>query len=381
MDRLIDSIEKTLRSSDMPGLVRFIDLSIDAAQRDEYLTAIDRILASGQFLNSPEGAAFEKDMAAFCGVPYVVGVGSGTAALFLALKALRIGSGDEVILPALSFVGTANAVAAVGATPIFVDVRTDLLMDPDGIEAAITSKTKAIMPVHFTGNVCDMDSVLSIAKRHALPVVEDAAPAFGATFRGKKAGTFGILGCFSMNPMKVLGGIGEAGAVLASSAELFGKLQELRYHGIRNKDICVEVSLNERLDAVQAAVLAIRLRHHDRRLAKRRRIAERYGARLGNVVTIPEVSAFVESAWYHYTILCDRRDDLMRALEVERIESRVYHARLMPAHPVFAVDPARFAVGSRIVDRILCLPMHEKLRDDEVDRVIEAVSKFYGRPS
>ena len=365
----------------MAELVRFINLSVDDAERREYLKVIDQVLASGQFLNSSECERFETGVAKYCDAAYAVGVASGTAALYLALKCLRIGPGDEVIMPALSFVGTANAVAAVGATPVFVDIRNDLLIDPSAIESAITKNTKAIMPVQFTGNIGDMDAIGSIARRHSIPIVEDAAPAFGATYRGKKAGTFGILGCFSMNPMKVLGAVGEAGAILTQSEQMREKLMELRYHGIKGKEICLDVSTNGRLDAIQSAVLSIRLRSHEERLERRRHIAERYASRLSNIVELPKVNAEVRPAWYHYTILCDCRDDLMKALENDKIESRIYHSRLMPAHPPFASDLDRFKIGRAIVDRILCLPMHEKLRDDEVDRVADSISRFYGRPS
>jgi dTDP-4-amino-4,6-dideoxygalactose transaminase len=284
-----------------------------------------------------------------------------------------------VILPVLSFVGTANAVTAVGAQPVFVDIRDDLLIDPATVEPAITTRTKVIMPVHFTGSVCNMEALAAIAQRHAIDIVEDAAPAFGATYRGRKAGTFGPLGCFSMNPMKVLGAVGEAGAIAVQLEALSAQLRELRYHGMRDKEICVSPSVNARLDAMQAAILSIRLRTLDAALDRRAAIAQRYSAQISGVMQVPRPAPDVRPAWYHYAILCDRRAELARALEVEGIESRVYHSRLMPEHPPYARDLSCFPVGRRVVDQILCLPMHEKLHDDEVDRVAEAVMRFYGR--
>jgi dTDP-4-amino-4,6-dideoxygalactose transaminase len=366
------------KPSEANTLIRFMDLSVDAVPRRKYLDAIDSILRTGILVNGPEVEAFEKQVAAYCRTANAIGVGSGTAALYLALRALRIGPGDEVILPALSFVGTANAIAAVGARAIFVDVRTDLLIDSAGIEAAITPKTKALMPVHFTGNVCNMDAITDIARRRSIVIIEDAAPAFGAMYDGKKAGTFGPLGCFSMNPMKVLGGIGEAGVVVTSSGSLASKLRELRYHGIRDKDLCLDVSINGRLDTIQAAILSMRLQRLEQNLSRREVIARLYANRLADIVGVPEVARKVRHAWYHYTILCDRRDDLARALQAKGIETRIYHSRLMPGHPAHAGELDRYPVGRKIVDKILCLPMHGKLDDDHVNRIADVIAEFYG---
>jgi dTDP-4-amino-4,6-dideoxygalactose transaminase len=360
-----------------PGKIRFLDLSVEEGERRRYLAAIDKILASGMILNGPELETFEREVAAYCGAFDAVGCGSGTAALYLALRGLCIGPGDEVILPALSFVGTANAVAAVGARPVFVDIRRDMLIDPAKVDEAITARTKAIMPVHFNGNVCDMVALTEISERRSIPIVEDAAPAFGASYRGQKAGTFGPLGCFSMNPMKVLGGIGEAGVVCAQTAELASRLRELRYHGMRNKEVCIDVSLNARLDTIQAAVLSIRLQSIEDNLKRRNVVARRYTAHLSNVVEVPRPAGDVRSAWYSYAILCERRDALAAALASQGIECKIYHPTLMPGHPAHAADVSRFPVGQRVVDQILCLPIHHKLSALDVDRVSDAVIGFY----
>jgi dTDP-4-amino-4,6-dideoxygalactose transaminase len=361
----------------MTKLVRFLDLSVQEDERREFLRAVDAILQSGIILNGPEVEEFECLAAKYCNVAFAVGVGSGTAALYVALKCLHIGPGDEVIVPALSFVGTANAIAAVGAVPVFVDVREDLLINPEAIEAAITQRTRAIMPVQFTGNVCDMDLIRGIAERNALPVIEDAAPAFGASYREQKAGTFGVLGCFSMNPMKVLGAVGEAGLVVAGSNEHAERLRELRYHGIHNKDICVDISLNARLDTLQAAILSIRLKSLEDDLARRQQIAQRYASHLSNLVEVPQPRPVVRHAWYHYTILCDRRDELAAQLQADGIETRVYYSRLMSQHPPHRALPATCPTGTALLDRILCLPMHPKLTDEEVDFVSERLIRFY----
>jgi dTDP-4-amino-4,6-dideoxygalactose transaminase len=229
--------------------------------------------------------------------------------------------------------------------------------------------------------VCDMDALTAISERHSIPIIEDAAPAFGATYRGRKTGTFGLLGCFSMNPMKVLGAVGEAGVVVTGSQPLSSKLYDLRYHGIRDKDLCLYVSLNSRLDTIQAAILSIRLEMHEGKLNRRQAVAQRYASHLAEVVTVPAVEPHVRHAWYHYTIQCPRRDALAVALQQEGIETRVYHSRLMPGHPAHSADLAAFPVGQAIVDSILCLPMHERLSDNDVDRVGETIVRFYGKPS
>jgi dTDP-4-amino-4,6-dideoxygalactose transaminase len=362
-----------------PSKIRFLDLSVDGVHRREYLNVIDGILQSGLIVNGPAVEQFEKDIAAYTGAPYAVGVGSGTGALFLALKCLNLGANDEVIVPALSFVGTANAIIAVGARTVFVDICRDLLMDPNAIESAITPRTRAIMPVHFTGRICDMDRICEIAARHNLLVIEDAAPAFGATYKGKKAGTFGPLGCFSMNPMKVLGGLGEAGAVVGVSTEHQTRLIELRYHGMRDKDICVERSLNERIDTIQAAILSLRMQHLEQALVRRATLAERYSSRLCSVVEVPVSAHTNRSAWYHYAVLCERRDELRSELERQNIETRVYHSRLMPDQPAYSGHRNTFPVGREVVSKILCLPMYERLKDSEVDRICDAVLSFYGK--
>jgi dTDP-4-amino-4,6-dideoxygalactose transaminase len=361
-----------------PKTIRFLNLSVDPSARARYLAAIDGILASGVIVNGPEVDRFERQTAAYCGVSDAVGVGSGTAALYLALKCLDIKPGDEIILPALSFVGTANAIAAVGARPVFVDIRPDLLIDPKAVEPAITPRTRAIMPVHFTGNVCDMDALRAISEKRSILIVEDAAPAFGASYNNRKVGTFGPLGCISANPMKVLGGLGEAGIILAQSASHAGRLRELRYHGIRDKELCMEVSVNERLDTIQAAILSIRLEGIEDRLNRREQIARRYATQLSKVAEVPKPAPHVRHAWYHYTILCDRRDELGKALALKGIETRSYHTKLMPQHPAHAQAIDRFPVGRCVIDRILCLPMHDKLSDEEVDRVSAAIIEFYG---
>ena len=359
-------------------LVPFLDLQVPAVERAEFLQAIDRIFESGRILNGPEIDNFEEDVAAYCGTVEAVGVGSGTAALYVALKCLEVGPSDEVIVPALSFIGTANAVASVGALPVFVDVRDDLLIDPHAARAACTSRTRAIMPVHFSGAICDMDEISKLTSHYGIALIEDAAPAFGATYRGRKAGSFGEFGCISMNPMKTLGALGEAGVVLTNNSDTAQRLRNLRYHGIVDKSISMDVSLNARLDSIQAAMLSIRLRKHDANLARRNEIATNYSEKLSDLVQVPRHNSHAQPAWYTYSILCDQRDELFEFLNNSGIECKLYHNQLMPEHPAHLTSIEAFPVARSIARKILCLPLHEKLSCEQVDLVIKHVQDFYG---
>lgn len=358
--------------------VPFLDLRVDEHERSQCLTAIDDILTSGIFLNSPQVEQFEAACKERSKAKYAVGVGSGTAALYLALRRLQIGPGHEVILPALGFVGSANAVRATGATPIFVDVRRDLLIDPQAAEAALTDRTRAVMPVHFTGNACDMTALLTLLLKRAIDIVEDAAPAWGATYNGHPAGSFGRFGCFSMNPMKVLGGIGEAGLIIGNHVPDEFCLRELRYHGMRGRDECVDVSLNFRLDAIQAAVLSIRLKSAKYQRKNRELTALMYNVGLAGIdgLEVPIVAEGVRSSWYSYTILCDKPIELQKYLADRDIETRIYHSTLIPDQAPYLND-GEWPVAKWAAPRMLSLPMHHNLNNDDAYRVIDAVHEFY----
>jgi dTDP-4-amino-4,6-dideoxygalactose transaminase len=360
-------------------IVPFLDLRVDSAEeRGAYLAAIDRILQHGRILNGPELAQFEAAVARYCGTPYAVGVSSGTAALFLALRSLGIGAGDEVILPALSFVGSASGVALTGAKPVFVDIGDDMLIDPAAAECAITARTKAIMPVHFTGAMCRMAQIEAITRKRGLVLIEDAAPAFGAMRDGRKAGSFGPVGCISMNPMKVLNAFGEAGIVLCHDAKTRQALEELRYHGMFDKEFCRTVTFNGRMDTIQAAVLLQRLSRIEDAIARRRAVASAYTRGLGDIVQVPPEPPGTRNVYYTYTIQTPQRDALKAALDGQGIETKIYHAHLMPEHPIYAgAAQGPCPIGREVVQRILCLPIHEKLTQAQVDYVIAAVRRFF----
>ncbi|MFA6502096.1 MAG: DegT/DnrJ/EryC1/StrS family aminotransferase, partial [Parachlamydiales bacterium] len=239
----------------MEKKVAFLDLRIDKDEREELLTAINTVFEHGKIVLGPEVQEFERLIANFCNRKYAVGVSSGSDALFLGLKSLGIKEGDEVITTSLSWIATAHAIARTGAKPIFADINDDLNIDPDSIIKLVTSKTKAIVPVHYTGKICQMNKILDIAKKHNLHIVEDSAQAFGALYEDKIAGSFGKVACFSLNPMKVFAACGEAGIVLTDDKDIYEKLIILRYSGTINKEQCIEISLNSRIDTIQAAML------------------------------------------------------------------------------------------------------------------------------
>jgi dTDP-4-amino-4,6-dideoxygalactose transaminase len=359
--------------------VPFLDLRVESAEeRGAYLAAIDRILQHGRILNGPELTRFEEAVAQYCGTPYAVGVSSGTAAVFLAVRSLGIGAGDEVILPALSFVGSASAVALTGAKPVFVDIGEDMLIDPAAAERAITARTKAIMPVQFTGAMCRMAELEAIARKRGVTLIEDAAPAFGAMRDGRKAGSFGPVGALSMNPMKVLNALGEAGVVLCHDAKMRQNLEELRYHGMVNKEFCRAVTFNGRMDTIQAAVLLQRLSRIEDALARRRAVAAAYARGLAEFVQVPPEPGGTRNVYYTYTVQTPQRDALKTALDGQGIETKIYHAQLMPEHPVYAgAAQGSFPVGREVVRRVLCLPIHEKMPQAQVDYVIAAVRRFF----
>jgi dTDP-4-amino-4,6-dideoxygalactose transaminase len=362
--------------------VRYRDLSVtDPAERAELMEAFARLLDHGQFLLGPEVESFEEEFATRCGRRHCVAVGSGTDALHLALRALGIGPGDEVITTPLSWISTLQAIDATGATSVFADIGDDLNLDVATVGPLLTPRTKAIVPVHFNGRLCDMASLTLLAERAGVTVVEDAAQAFGARVDGTVAGGFGTLAAFSLNPMKNPRGFGEAGAVVTDSEALRERLEVLRYVGTVNREVCIEHSLNFKVDALQAALIRVSLRRAEAVTARRLEIARRYTETLSGVVSCPPVEDGTDrpSVFFDYTIQTDRRDELADFLRRRGIEVKIKHARLMPDQPAYAHLPRpRIPRARELVAKILTLPLHEKLSDDQVDYVIESVGLFHG---
>jgi dTDP-4-amino-4,6-dideoxygalactose transaminase len=339
---------------------------------------VEGVLRHGRIVMGPEVAELETALAQRCERSFAVAVGSGSGALYLALRCLDLKPGDEVITTSLSWVATFNAIAAAGALPMAVDIGDDLNMNPAAIEAAITPNTRAIVAVHYAGLVCDMASIMEIAARHGLDVVEDAAQAFSAHRDGSPAGSFGRLAAFSMNPMKVFSAYGEAGAVVCDEASLRDRLTMLRYAGTVNREECREISLNHKPDTIQASMLLVALRHLKEKINRRREIAHHYTRKLSAFVTCPAELKGVHHIFYDYIIQCDRRDELMDFLTSQRIEVKIHHRNLMPDQPAYEGLPRRdIPIANHAINRILSLPCHGAMSDGEAERVAAAVRDFF----
>jgi dTDP-4-amino-4,6-dideoxygalactose transaminase len=361
------------------GRVRFLDLSVDDQERAELLAAVDTVLRHGRLVLGPEVQEFEQKVAAFCGRRFCLGVGTGTDALILAIKALDIGPGDEVITTPLSWLATGSAVLLNGATPVFCDIDETLNLDPATIEPLITARTKAILPVHFTGRLAAMPEIMEIAARHGLRVIEDGSQAFGATWGGKPCGAFGDVACISLNAMKVLAGIGDGGVILTDDEALARRLDALRHTGVVDRDYCRELSHNCRLDTVQAAVLLRRLERLPRIIQRRREIAARYDAALADLVEVPPRLQGYEDVFYTYTIRTPRRDALRAHLESCGIETKIQHPVLMNDQQAFQGKVRGDSPQARaLVQQILCLPASEKLGEADQAYVIDSVRAFFG---
>lgn len=349
-------------------------------QRKEVLEAIERVLSRGDYVLGEEVQTFERRFAELCGVRNAVGVANGTDALMLALRALGIGPGDEVITAPNSFVATAACVALLGARPVFVDVRSDMNMDPDLIEQAVTPRTRTILPVHLTGKCADMGPILEIAKRHRLYVIEDAAQAVAAGYRNQKAGSFGILGCFSLHPLKNLNAVGDAGVITTNDEGLTEKIRMLRNHGLRNRDEVSFWGFNSRLDTIQAAVLNCHLDRLEEITEKKRHVAARYRSLLADWVDCPSESLDERHVYHLFVIQCDQRDQLQNFLEVRGIDAKIHYPipiHLQECSLGLGYKRGDFPICETQARRILSLPVHHGLTDAQVEYVCESIVDYY----
>jgi len=339
--------------------------------------AISSVLKHGKLVMGPEIETFEKKIAQYCSRKYCVSVGSGTDALYLGLRALDIKKGDEVITTSLSWIATANAIALTGATPVFADIKDDLNMDPDSVKSLVSDKTKAILVVNYTGKIADMDALSAIAAEHKIMLIEDGSQSFGALYKGRRCGSFGIISCISHNPMKVLAAVGEAGSIFCDDAALYERLISLRYNGTVNRETCIEPSLNGRMDTIQAAVLINRIDDFERIIEIRRRNAKLYAAGLKDYVVVPLQKEYENDVFYTYTIRSSKRDALKSFLESAGIETKIQHQLLMPQQPAYNKSTkGNFENANKIVKEVLCIPIHEKLETEQLEYVIDAIKKF-----
>ena len=355
--------------------------------RGEVMAAVERVFESQHFILGPEVEAFERDAAEYCRIKHAIGCGSGSDALLLALTALGVGPGDEVVTASFSFFATAGSIARLGARPVFVDISPDdFNVDPNLIERAITPRAKAILPVHLFGQCAEMDAIREVADRHNLPVVEDAAQAIGAGYCERRAGAMGAVGCFSFFPSKNLGGAGEGGLMTTDDDDLAEKLRLLRVHGMRPKYYHKVVGVNSRLDALQAAVLGVKLKYLDRWSDARRRNAEHYDKLFAEAgveeVTTPAVRPNRRHIFNQYTIRCSRRDELMDFLKRRGVGSEIYYPAPLHLQECFAhlgYKPGDLPATERASRECLSLPIYPELTEEMRQYVVEKIAEFYRR--
>ncbi|MBN2325902.1 MAG: DegT/DnrJ/EryC1/StrS family aminotransferase [Candidatus Omnitrophica bacterium] len=367
--------------------VPLLDLKAQyVAIQEEIRPAVDAVLESQRFIMGPEVIGLEEEAAAYSNLPYGVGVSSGTDALLISLMAVDAGPGDEIITTPYTFFATAGVIHRVGAKPVFVDIEEETYnIDPRKIEAAVTDKTKAIIPVHLYGQCADMDPILEIARKHNLCVIEDAAQAIGSEYKGRRAGSMGQLGCFSFFPSKNLGGFGDGGMVVTGDEELCKKLKRLRMHGSEPKYYHSIVGGNFRLDALQAAVLRIKLKHLDDWTQARQRNAEHYrqlfaeSGLTGDQVHLPVIRQN-RHIFNQFVIRVSRRDELMAYLKERRVGCEIYYPVPMHLQECFAHLGYRkgdFPVSEQSAQSTLAIPVYPELTGEQKEYVVQQIAQFY----
>lgn len=364
--------------------VPFLDLKVQYRQIEaELKPVLEEIMANGAFIGGPQVAAFENEFAAFCGVRHCVGLSSGTDALRFALIAAGVGPGDEVITVPNTFIATTEAISQAGATPVFVDIDPNTCcIDINQIQHRITPRTRAVVPVHLYGQSADMDAVLEIVRKHQLVVIEDACQAHGALYKGRRAGSMGIAGCFSFYPGKNLGAFGDAGAVVTDDDKFAQTMRMLREHGQSRKYYHDMEGYTGRLDAIQAAVLRIKLR----RLADWNRARRNHAARYNKLLfDIPGVAAvqeaeFAQSVYHLYVILSDDRDGLQAYLAERGVSTGLHYPlplHLQKAYTRMGFKKGDFPVSERTAERLLSLPMYAELTPEQVEYVVACIRDYF----
>nr|WP_247219057.1 DegT/DnrJ/EryC1/StrS family aminotransferase [Synechococcus sp. C9] len=363
------------------------DLTRQYQQLQDVLTPIAQaVLATGAYIGGEAVTRFEQAFAAYIGVPYCVSCNSGTDALYLALRALHIGAGDEVITSAFSFIATAEAISLTGATPVFVDVEPETFnLDLTQVQQRLTPRTKAVMPVHLFGRPVDMTALQQLAQAHGLAIIEDCAQATGSTWQGRPVGSWGTLGCFSFYPTKNLGAMGDGGAVTTHDPQLAQRLRELKNHGQRERYCSVTVGVNSRLDALQAALLTAKLTYLPQWLTRRRRLAAHYQELLGDIPGLVLPPDCPGHSWNQYTVIWNhrtlKRDDLRAKLHQAGIGTAVYYPMPLPLQPVYEFlqyDKAAIPQAVALSERVLSLPLFPELTPGEQEQVAVAVRRGVG---
>ena len=358
-------------------MIPFLDLTRQhAALRAELMDAAGRVLDSARFILGPEGEALEQDLAKHVGVAHAIGVASGTDALRLALAAVGVGPGDEVITTAFSFVASASTIVMAGATPVFVDIDpATFALEAEGVARAITPRTRAIVPVHLYGHAAAIDRIAELGRTHGVAVIEDAAQAIGATYAGRPLGAWGDAACLSFYPTKNLGACGDAGMILTNRSDLAERLRRLRHHGDGGRYRHLELGYSSRLDDLQAALLRVKLGRLEAWTAARRRIAARYhDALAGLPLTLPIEREPARHVYHLYTIRHRQRDALAKALVQLGVGTAVHYPIAVPGQPMFGLPAERqWPEAARASREVLSLPCYAELTDDEVNQVTRAV--------
>lgn len=363
-------------------MIPFLDLKAPHVElHDEITEAVNRVVSSGWYILGPEVEAFEADFAAYCEAAHCVGVANGLDALHLVLRAMDVGPGDEVIVPSNTYIATWLAVSQCGATPVPVEpLESTFNIDPDRIEAAITPRTKVILPVHLYGQPADLDPILAIARRHKLKVLEDGAQAHGARYKGKRIGGHGDAVAWSFYPGKNLGALGDGGAVTTNDPELSDRIKVLRNYGSRVKYVNDEQGYNSRLDPIQAAVLSAKLKYLDEWNARRAEIAYRYKAALANTrLILPAVPDWGEPVWHLYVVRTRQREALQLSLTERGIGSLIHYPippHLQQAYSRLGYSRGDFPIAETMADEVLSLPMGPHLADEDHGQVIAAILEF-----
>lgn len=347
--------------------------------KEEIAEAIQRVIDATSFVGGEEVLKFEEEFAKFCETKYAVGVGNGTDALYLALRAIGIKKDDEVITASHTFIATGEAITLNSAKPVFVDIDKDgCNIDPDKIENAITEKTKAIIPVHIYGQPVDFDKIIKIAKKYNLLVIEDAAQAHGAFYKGKRVGSLGDIGCFSFYPGKNLGAYGDGGAVVSNNQEIIERIRMLSNHGRKDKYFHEIEGVNSRLDGIQAAILRVKLKYLDAWNKKRQMIAKKYNELLSTTdgIITPKIYGEAMSVFHLYVIQVDKRDEKREMLEMDGISTGIHYPiplHLQPAYKYLNLSCGSFPNAEMLCKRVISLPLFAELKDSEIEYICERV--------
>ncbi len=350
-------------------------------EKKEILSSVDKVLKSGKLVLSDSNSKFEKLITKFTGSKFCLGLNSGTDALMMSLWSLGIKKNDEIITSPISFIATANSIIHLGARPVFVDVNEDLNINPDLIEKSITKKTKAIMPVHWTGRVCEMKKIIKIAKKHNLHVIEDAAQAMGAYYNKKHAGTFGTISAFSVHPFKNLNAVGDGGFVITNKKNLYDKIKAYRNHGIAGNNNIIFSGVNSRLDSIHAEILTYRIKNLKNIIKKKKKNISLYRKYLKtNKIKILDNKKIEQNSFSMFVTLCKKRDKLKDYLSKFNIETRVYYntpLHLYKSTKFLGYKKGSFPKAEQITNEVLSFPYHQYIKEHQIKFICKKINEFY----